>query len=134
MIQTTGATPETVQYLICVSDFVVMRDLAEAIRGVSPSARITMTNHASELFDELPRLAWPGLVFLEGDPRGRAEIELLKTVRARKGRVVFVSDKAGMETASWGGPVLFLPFRSADVRRLHEQFVGNSNDGSTAGR
>lgn len=127
MTQPTSDAPETVQYLICVSDFVVMRDLAEAIRGVTPSAQIAMTSHLSELFAELPRLAWPGLVFIEGDSQGMAETELVSTVLALNGRVIFVSDRAGFSVDGPGNPVLFLPFRSEDVRRLHERVIGHPN-------
>ena len=124
MNESADDTRDSVQYLICVSDFVVMRDLAEAIRSVVPAARIGMIGHVRALFAELPKLVWPGLVFLEGEPGGMTETELSAHVRDRSGKIVFLRERA-LDAADRGRePVLFLPFRSEDVRRLHRDLIG----------
>lgn len=124
MNEPADETYDAVQYLICVTDFVVMRDLAEAIRSVVPAARIGMTNRVSELFAELSNLAWPGLVFLEGEPEGRAETELSGLVHDRSGKIVFLRERALGAADRGREAVLFLPFRSEDVRRLHGDLIG----------
>ena len=97
------AVPDT--YLIVVSDFVVLHDLADAIRGFDPEAVILTHSTRADALAALEASDRISVAFVEAGPELVSASRLDVAIEARGGRLVLLGNDAEAELEA-GSPLI----------------------------
>jgi hypothetical protein len=95
--------PDT--YLVVVADFVVLQDLADAIRGFDPEAVILTHNARADALASLEAHDRISVAFVEAGPELVEASKLDVAVEQRGGRLVLLGDDAEAELEA-GSPLI----------------------------